>query len=300
MNTPQRYPNLFIVGAPKSGTTSMAKYLSSHDDIYTPLQKEFTYFGSDLVRYATMIETEQYLKWFEPWGVQKYALDASPFYLYSKSAPTEMLKQSPDAKFIIMLRKPSQVAHSMYFQARFGGGEDQDDFEKAWELEQDRLQGKHIPPLARLEFTTRYQSIGKYSEYVKNYFDVCGQDNVHVILFDELKSNPRETYEQLLAFLDLDIQLPEEFTVANASKKAMFPALTRFVSSPPKWMGQATGWLLPKETRWKIRNFIKQKNTVAAEKPKISEAMQNRLDSHFINDIKALEKLLAKDLSAWY
>ncbi len=295
-----RYPNLFIVGAPKSGTTSMAKYLSSHPDIYTPLQKEFTYFGQDLVRYATLIEKHQYLTWFEPWHGQKYALDASPFYLYSKSGPKEMLECSPDSKFVIMLRKPSQVAYSMFYQARFGGGEDQVEFDIAWNLEPDRIEGRHIPPLARLEFTTRYQSIGKYSEYVENYLDVCGVENVHIIFFDDLKNNPADTYAKLLEFLGLEQILPPDFEVSNPSKKARFPALTRFISSPPKWMGQVTGIILPKQTRWKIRNFIKQKNTVKADKPLISDKTKNTLDAHFRPDIQKLEKLLNKDLSHWY
>ncbi|GAA6184342.1 sulfotransferase [Aliiglaciecola sp. NS0011-25] len=294
------YPNLFIVGAPKSGTTSMAKYLSTHSHIYTPLQKEFTYFGSDLVRYATLIEKDQYLKWFEPWKEEKYALDASPFYLYSKTAPTEILEKSPDAKFIIMLRKPSQVAYSMYYQARFGGGEDQISFERAWELESDRIAGRNIPPLARLEFTTRYQTIGKYSEYVENYLNICGKDRVHIIFFEDLKSQPVETYQKLLSFLQLDSQLPEEFSIANPSKKALFPKLTRFISSPPKWMGDVTGIIFPKEIRWKVRNYIMQKNTVKADKPKISEKSSIMLQEHFRSDIKALEKLLSIDLSHWY
>jgi hypothetical protein len=295
-----RYPNLFIVGAPKSGTTSMAKYLSTHPNIYAPLQKEFTYFGEDLVKYATIIEERQYLRWFEPWNDQYFGLDASPFYLYSKTAPYEMLQKSPDAKFIIMLRKPSQVAYSMYFQALFGGGEDEKEFAKAWELERKRINGRSIPKRARLEFTTRYQSIGKYADYVKNYLKACGKDRVHIIFFEELKNSPVETYQKLLAFLQLENHLPADFAVSNPSKKALFPALTRFVSSPPRWMGYASSWILPKATRWKIRNFIKKKNTVPMEKPKLTEEMSSKLDEYFKSDVKQLEKLLSIDLSHWY
>jgi len=253
-----------------------------------------------LVRYAAMIGKEQYLRWFEPWKEQQYGLDASPFYLYSETAANEMLKQSPDTKFIIMLRKPSQVAYSMFFQAQFGGGEDQDSFAKAWELEQERLAGRHIPRRARLEFTTRYQSIGKYAKYVENYLNICGKDKVHIIFFEDLKSEPEQTYKKLLSFLQLDIHMPVEFAVSNPSKKAIFPSLTRFISSPPKWMGQATSWIFPKETRWKIRNYIKQKNTVKTDKPKISEDMIKKLDEHFKSDVKSLEKILDIDLSHWY
>ncbi|MBU2877830.1 sulfotransferase family protein [Aliiglaciecola lipolytica] len=293
------YPNLFIVGAPKSGTTAMARHLVAHPGIYTPLQKEFTYFGKDLVRYAELITEKAYLKWFEAWKDEKYALDASPFYLYSDSAPREFLEKSPDAKIIIMLRNPVEVAYSMYFEALFGNREDAKTFEEAWELESKRLQGECMPTNARLEYTTRYQSLGLYSSHITHYRNIFGADNVHIILFDDFKDNNQVCYEKLLDFLGLPYIYPESFKVHNPSKIARSPKLTHFVTTPPKWMGTVGSFILPKTTRWKIRDFIKNKNMKIVDKPKIAPATKAMLQAHYAEEIVELENLLDRSLSQW-
>jgi hypothetical protein len=294
-----RYPNLFIVGAPKSGTTAMARHLVAHPDIYTPLQKEFTYFGKDLVRYAELITEKAYLNWFEAWKEESYALDASPTYLYSKSAPYEFLEKSPDAKIVIMLRNPVEVAYSMYFEALFGDREDIKTFEEAWALESKRLNGEGIPPHARLEYTTRYQSLGLYSRHVEHYKNVFGAENVHIILFDDFKESNKASYEGLLDFLGLPYIYPDSFKVHNPSKVARSPKLTHFVTTPPKWMGTVGSFFLPKSTRWKIRDFIKNKNTKVADKPVISIETKEMLQVHYANEIIELENLLARSLAKW-
>ncbi|GAB5381763.1 MAG: hypothetical protein Alis3KO_22530 [Aliiglaciecola sp.] len=299
MNTPQRYPNLFIVGAPKSGTTAMARHLNAHPDIYTPLQKEFTYFGKDLVRYAELITEAAYLNWFEDWQDQPYALDASPFYLYSFSAAEEFKAVSPKAKIVIMLRNPVDVAYSMYFEAKYASREDVDTFEEAWELEKNRVSGEKIPKNARLEFTTRYQSIGMYSKHVEHYINEFGRENVHIILFEDFKRSNQDCYKSLLDFLGLEHKLPEDFKIHNPSKIARSPMITHFASAPPKWMGKVGGLFLSKSMRWKIRNFIKQKNTKVVEKPQISPKMRETLQDHYDEDICKLESLLSVNLDSW-
>lgn len=296
----KKYPNLFIVGAPKSGTTALAKYLATHRDVYAPLQKEFTFFGKDLVRYAELITKKAYLKWFEPWNKQKYALDASPSYLYSKDAPFEMLQVSPNSKAIIMLRNPAEVAYSMYFEALSCARENVENFEDAWDLEPARVAGENIPPLARLEMTTRYQTIGRYFDFVDHYINVFGEDNVHVIIYDDFKANTKGSYTKLLNFLDLPEEFPEEFKVHNPSTRARFAFISHFASTPPKWMGTVGSFFLPKSVRWKIRDFIAKKNAVPIDKPKIKLETSLKLKLFFREDIKKLEKLLARDLSLWY
>lgn len=299
MNTPQRYPNLFIVGAPKSGTTAMARHLQIHPDIYTPLQKEFTFFGKDLIRYAELISEQRYLDWFKDWEEEKYALDASPTYLYSQTAPYEFKDKSPGCKAIIMLRNPLEVAYSMYFEALQGGREDRDSFETAWNMEEKRLNGVGIPKNARLEYTTRYKSLGLYSQHVQHYWNVLGKENVHIIIFDDFKIDNKLSYIKLLNFLEIPLVLPNEFRIHNPSTKSKFKFITHFATTPPTWMGQVGGLFLSKSTRWKIRNFIRQKNMTEIKKAKISQKMQLVLTEHYSAEIDSLSALLNRDLSNW-
>ncbi|WJG10462.1 sulfotransferase [Aliiglaciecola sp. LCG003] len=300
MSSLARYPNLYIVGAPKSGTTAMARHLMAHPDIYTPLQKEFTFFGKDLVRYAELINEKSYLNWFKEWDDETYALDASPTYLYSESAPYEFLEKSPDSKVVIMLRNPVEVAYSMFYEAKFSTREVVNTFEEAWDLEPSRITGDNIPKNARLEYTTRYQSLGLYCDHVEHYLKVMGKENVHIIWFDDFKNNNKASYTGLLDFLGLPHICPAEFQVHNPSKVARSAKLTHFVTTPPKWMGTIGSLFLPKATRWKIRNYVRLKNMKKVEKPRIDPATKAMLQNHYSGDVKRLEKLLNVNLEHWY
>lgn len=299
MTKTQRYPNLFIVGAPKSGTTAMSKHLMSHPDIYTPLQKEFTFFGNDLVRYAPVPSEKSYLGWFESWKSERYALDASPTYLYSMTAPYEFLEKSPDSKVIIMIRNPIEVAYSMYFEALLGGREDQDSFELAWKLEVKRINGQNIPKNARLEYTTRYQSLGMYANHINHYTKIFGKENVHIIMFDDFKKNNKICYEKLLEFLSLPNVYPKEFKVHNPSTAARFTSITHFATTPPRWLGKVGGLFLSKSVRWRIRNYIRQKNMKEVKKPPIAKETRAKLLEHYSEEIEKLSNLLGRDLSHW-
>jgi hypothetical protein len=299
MTQSHRYPNLFIVGAPKSGTTAMARHLMSHTEIYTPLQKEFTFFGKDLVRYAEFVNEKSYLDWYKDWKFEPYALDASPTYLYSMTAPYEFLEKSPDSKIIIMLRNPIEVAYSMYFEALLSGREDQVSFESAWSLEQKRIKGQNIPKNARLEYTTRYQSLGMYSKHINHYIEVFGRKNVHIILFDDFKNDNKTCYEELLTFLNLPYIYPQEFKIHNPTTTARFTSITHFATSPPRWLGKLGGLFLSKSVRWQIRNFIKQKNLKKIKKPDIAKATKEQLIEHYSEEIDKLSNLIGRNLSHW-
>lgn len=295
-----RYPNLFIVGAPKSGTTAMAKYLNSHPDIFAPAQKEFWFFGNDLKRYKAGPTDVQYLEWFTKWNNEIYALDASPFYLYSMSAPSEIKDKVKNPKIIIMLRNPTDLVHSMYHQNCFVGAEDKDSFQKAWDLEEVRLKGSAIPIKCKLEMSIRYKTIGQFSLYVKNYIDHLGKDNVHVIFYDDFKIDAKKCFEHLLHFLNLNTVYPENFEVVNASKKARVPGVTDFFTHPPAWMGSLGSVFISKENRRKIRDFVIKKNTKPTKNPELSNGMTSQLNEYFRADIVRLETLLGKDLGSWY
>ena len=85
-------PNLFIVGAPKCGTTFMYDYLRQHPEIFMSSQKEPHFFGKDLTRHGTLyaLRFNEYMSLFENANAEKIVGEASTFYLYSRSAPYEI------------------------------------------------------------------------------------------------------------------------------------------------------------------------------------------------------------------
>src|SRR6476620_1237476 len=120
-NTNLKKPNLFILGAPKCGTTSMAYYLSQHPEIFVSPYKEPHYFNLDS-EYRFTFSEKQYLENFKnATSFHKYLVDASVWYLYSKVAVDEILKYNPESKFIVMLRNPVDMFYSLHQQLLFSG-----------------------------------------------------------------------------------------------------------------------------------------------------------------------------------
>src|SRR2546429_216975 len=107
-------PTFFIVGAPRCGTSSLASYLDAHPRIFMSKPKEPHHFGRDLeIRVRPYASRESYLRLFE--GVDAdHAGDASVLYLYSSTAPDEILALNPDARIIIMLRDPLEMIPSLH------------------------------------------------------------------------------------------------------------------------------------------------------------------------------------------
>ena len=188
MTAAGRKPNLFIVGAPKSGTTALWTYLRQHPDIYTAGKdhydsdlpaaggKEYQYFGGDL---ASNIDTrrslESYMAVFAPASDERYLLDASPMYLCSELAAVEIAAFSPEARAIAVLRNPVDMMYSLHGEALFQGDEDIVDFEEALGAEDDRRQGKRIPPTCQgALWSLFYRDVARYADQLDRFFDALG------------------------------------------------------------------------------------------------------------------------------
>ena len=144
-----RKPDFFLIGAPKCGTTALATYLSEHPNILLSDPKEPQYFCKDLKWYGNPVKSdEDYLRRFFP-GLEGSPAaivgEASSLYLYSKVAVPNILSFQPEAKFIVMLRNPVEMAYSLHSMLCFQGEEDEKDFLKAWHLQDQRRAGRFIP-----------------------------------------------------------------------------------------------------------------------------------------------------------
>src|SRR3954462_962523 len=101
MNT----PNLFIVGAPKCGTTAWVEYLRTHPDIFFPDSKEDCFFALDLPRFRFIHSETEYSKLFAGSGDTKIVGEASAMYLFSEAAADAIRRYNPSSKILIFLRE---------------------------------------------------------------------------------------------------------------------------------------------------------------------------------------------------
>ena len=148
-------PNLFVVGAARSGTTSLWQCLKRHPMIFMPedeICKEPAYFsikGRDL-GYERYIDVFQSAK-----KNHKYIGEASTAYLTDPTSSKQIYEFNPNAKIIILLRNPIDRAYSLYNWMVQEGYEYSESFKKGLKLENERI-NKKIPNWFEPEYYWNY------------------------------------------------------------------------------------------------------------------------------------------------
>src|SRR3954466_11852189 len=99
-----RLPNLFIVGAPKCGTTAWAEYLGAHPDIFFPKYKDQCYFALDLPNFRLTRTKADYAHLYAESSGAEVIGDASAMYLFSEAAAGAIRDHDPQSRILIFLR----------------------------------------------------------------------------------------------------------------------------------------------------------------------------------------------------
>lgn len=302
-------PDFFIVGAPKCGTSAMAEYLKQHSEIFMPDVKELHFFGSDLNFRKLMnrdpdwfeMTEKKYLSYFSGVEKEKRVGEASVTYLYSKNAPKEIMQFNSDADIIIMLRNPVEMIYSWHSQNLYVGNEDIENFKNALDAEADRIYGKRIPETAFWPKGLLYSELIKYSKYINMYVDIFGWDKIHIIIFDDLKTDTGGVYKDVLQFLRVRTDFRPDFRVVNPNKALRFKALQRFLINPPKVL-YPFAEAFSKNTRLRdlIRKSIALVNTRYEERSKLDAVLRKQLLRTFIPEIDSLSRLIKRDMGYWY
>lgn len=321
-----RSPNLFIVGAPKSGTTALWSYLSTHPDIYAagshqgnlpsengavatkdrgvPQGKEYYFFGSDLRSNATVRRSlDSYMAAFAGASDEQYLIDASPMYLCSERAAVEIAAFAPEARAIAMLRNPVDMMYSLHGEALFQGDEDIADFSEALAAEDDRRLGNRIPPTCQgALWSLFYRDVARYSDQIERFFTALGRDHVHVIIFDEFVADPLATYRATLAFLDLEVEydrLPD-FGVVNAHTAPRSGVVVRMLRDPPPVLRSFTRTLVRSQAARRTLGLrAQQLNARRRERQPLQPALRRDLQTELAEDVRRLGRLIDRDLSSW-
>jgi len=214
---PDRMPDFYIIGAPKCGTTSLYDWLGTHPSVCAP-HKETCFFSQDIFptrHLPTHIPSlEAYCRIFEFSGDQKISGEATPKYLYSDQALSEIARLRLDAKIIVCLRDPVDLAISLHSQKLKEGVEAEQNFEKAWRrglfTDGQAIQNQHK---SNLEINYYFWSC--IGTRLKRLHDLFPSKSVMIILLNELKDDPRGTYLKGLRFLELEDDGRTRFEAQN-------------------------------------------------------------------------------------
>ncbi len=287
-------PNFFIIGAPKCGTTSLAAYLSSHHDILLSKIKEPNYFSDDLPKLKEVNDLKEYLDLFHNSKNAKISGEASTWYLYSKVAVENILKFDEDAKFIVMIRNPIQMAMSLHSQQVYNLNESVIDFNRAWELNSSRRsQGKYLQD---------YKNCCFIGTQLKRVVNLVNKDNIKIILFDDFVNNTEAVYLDVLSFLGVERTSLSSYDKYNSNKVWKYKSIVKFIKRPPSIVNKSFKTI--KRTfgieQIGLYNVLEKYLLKSVErKPDISDKVYYEMTKEFESEIKILENILSKDLSGW-
>ncbi|OUT37678.1 MAG: hypothetical protein CBB66_06295 [bacterium TMED6] len=274
-------PNLFIVGAPKSGTTFLYHYLKKHSDIYFPDFKEPHFFGSDLQRRngAYNLSLNEYQSLFKT--DKKIIGEASTFYLFSDKAAKEIHDFNPKAKIIIMLRDLVDLVHSLHSQFVFSGDEVIEDFSHALALENNRLSGQNIPKqttvVNKLFYTSNILSLPKN---IQSFIDRFGRENIKFIDLKEIKKNPERVYSETLEFLNIDSSFnAPKFKVINKNKTYKSKTMRNFIKKYSIFLGNLRSKLFKKPLG--IIKILESLNKSENDRVSMSDDLYKKLSDQF-------------------
>jgi hypothetical protein len=201
-------PNLFIIGAPKCGTTSLHRYLDQHPRISMSAVKEPKFFltdgarphhhgpGDDRADRAYVVRRDTYEALFEyPSGPGGYAGESTPYYLWDRDAAPRIRALVPEARLVVVLREPTLRAYSNWADLREQGREKLD-FASAMAAEEERR---------RLDWEPfwLYRELGLYGRQLTRLFTVFPREQVKVLLAEDLAEAPDGPVAEVFAFLGL-------------------------------------------------------------------------------------------------
>lgn len=309
----------FIVGAPRCGTTSIARYLKRHPQVCFSIVKEPHFFAIEDLRALdddALKETiaRDYLDRFFPEreGFPLIA-EGSVTSLYVPERLEPVLKVWPDARFIIAVRNPLEMIPSLHQRLFYNGDEDVKDFARAWALVPERRQGRKVPRRCADPRWLDYWEGGRLGKYVGAFVRRLGRDRCFISVFDDYVADPANQYHRLLDFLDLGDDGRTEFTRHRESRGVRSATLQRLLQRPPRAavsllgsehyklrIGAKTGKLgKSARTVLGLRKRLLDWNKAPAPKVELQPALRDEMRAMYRDDVAELSDLLGRDLNHW-
>ncbi|NNC95217.1 MAG: sulfotransferase [Chitinophagales bacterium] len=305
-NKAYRLPDFLIVGAAKSGTTSLHTYLKEHPSVFMPEDKEpyFFSFWKETPDFQSpdhlngvITDIEEYSSLFSECKDEQIIGDASPSYLYTYEESIENIKEIygdkfKDLKIIIILREPIARAWSQYMHFKKFDNEPlhaKDAFNK--ELIRKRMD---------LNWNIFYDYIGfsSYSKGVHSYLNSFPK--VRVYLFDQLKDDSESLLKNILRFLEVSdnitaISIDKKHNISGSPKNRFGEAIWKlmFQKNPIKSLASK---VMPKKIKKQVFSYVSPK---ILAKETIPDDIKENLKNVFTEDINKLEKEIDQDLSKW-
>ena len=314
---------VFIVGAPRCGTTTLAGFLKDHPRICYPFVKEPHFFlqhdvtALDDAALRGITEREYLDRFYGHCDkARDTGVDGSVSYLYAPEQLLPALRLWPDAKFVIAVRDPMTMLPSLHARLKFTGDETIETFEEAWAAIPNRAAGRRIPRSCLEPRWLRYDEGGKFGSYVEHFFELFGRERCFVSVFDDLIADPQVQYRAMCDFIGITAFAGTDFAPQRESRGYKLGWLQRLLKRPPSF---ARDYLAGKQFRQRARKLeradapddrvterifslrkrlLRWNRTKLVKRP-IPIAVQRDIRARLEGEVAHLGRLIGRDLSHW-
>lgn len=291
------FPNFIVIGAYKSGTTSLYHYLKEHPEIFMSHMKETNYFAyNGKYKSQTIWNTElnpndfrirsieAYRNLYKDVFKEKAIGDVSPMYLISSIAPINIKKFIPNGILIAILRNPVDKAYSVYLMRV-----------------RNRRETRSFKEVVENPLEEQIVRSGFYHLQLKRYFDLFDSAQINIYIFEDFKANTENVTQDIYKLLKVDTAfVPDiniKYNIGGLPKRPkiysliggrrymnlqrIFPIVSRLFTEPVR----------------KMRVEIAKRYLV--ESPRLPVEIRKQLIDVYEDDILKLQDLLKRDLTNW-
>jgi len=311
MGSMPRVPDTFIIGAPKTGTTSLHAYLQDHPQVFMSRFKEPGYFAPDVTgtrptqEFLYPQDEGRYLALFAQARDERRVGESSTNYLMSTQAPSLIRAAQPDARLIAMLRNPVDLVYSLHNQRVSTGTEPIQDFAEALDADDDRRRGLRLPD-GPAGLGIAYRDNAMVGAQLERWLSEFPRSQFHLIVYEDFSAATEAEYRKVIRFLDLDEgHRPIEFKAYNAShrqRRGPIAALLR--NRGARWVAR-TGLpaVIGERGTNRLGRLVGRRRFTYRrhERPPLPAELRARLEDEFAGDVRKLGDIMERDLlSEWF
>ena len=288
-------PNFVVVGAAKAGTTALYWYLAEHPAVFMSAVKETNFFAYNLDAAGRLLygdpdvhrfpvrTQEEYEELFREVGGATAIGEASPLYLESPQAPARIRALLPGVRIIASLRHPVDRAYSDYLMYL-------------------RRRGRAFDPDRELSASaawaqpdSRWMQVSRYHGQLERYFQVFAREQIHVLLFDDIRQNALGATQAVYRFLDIDPTFAPDMDTPHAPGGVpASPKLEGFLARSPLTSALRT-WVPTRAANW-VRRL---RARTLRKAPSLPPAVRSQVTAGFREDILRTSELIGRNLDHW-
>jgi hypothetical protein len=307
MDGSTRWPDFFVAGAPKAGTTALHAALVGLPGIALSRPKEPKYFlcddapppraqhrgpGDAHSRQEWVWRREDYLATWAHAAAGDLRGESTPFYLADREAQRRIARVNPRAKFVVLLRDPVDRAYSNWMHLWSDGLEPEPDFIRAVDLEEERRAAGWAPFWG-------YRELGRYGEQLQHLLELFGPDQVLAIRYRRLVDHPHDTVNEVLAFLGLPPGEARDVPRDNTRPFRPDDRRTRAVAKLVRAGAQAGSLVPPRAWRMASVPLLKELHRGGVHRPELTPAQRRHVLAPLMDDIALLERLTGESFEDW-